>query len=119
MSPHTRFGVLNMIKPYKGQLRKNGKLIHFYDEREWRYLTTNPYNTSNKNGRNSNKKKQCNKELERLDFQGSDIKYIIVSKQEELSDIRGRICDLEKYSEVEKRSLGCKVISAQAIKEDF
>lgn len=114
-----KFGIFNMIKPYEGKVRKNGKDIRFYDEREWRFLPNIPYNTSYRNCRNSNKKERFNKELKPLDFQSLDIKYIIVSNQDEMSRVWDEINKIEKYSSIEKKSLCCKVISAQTIEEDF
>ncbi|MCZ7385732.1 MAG: abortive infection system antitoxin AbiGi family protein [Candidatus Methanoperedens sp.] len=113
------FGIFNMIKPYKGKLRKNGKEIVFYNEREWRFIPTIPYNTLYKNC--LNKKEKFNDVLKRepLDFQSSHIKYIIVSKQDEISRIWDEINKIEKYSLDEKKSLCTKLISAQAINEDF
>lgn len=113
------FGILNMIKPIKGKLRRNGKDICFYDEREWRFLPTIPYNTLYKDCRYSYKRKKFNKKLKPLGFQSSDIKYIIVSQEDELSYIWDEIEKIEKYSSFEKKLLCSKVISAQAIQKDF
>lgn len=112
------FGILNMVKPCKGKLRKNGKDICFYDEREWRFLPDVPFNDLYKNRRKYYKKENFKNEPN-LEFKSSDIKYIIVSQKDEISRIRNEIKQIDKYSPDEKESLCCKLISAKAIEEDF
>lgn len=85
------------IKNYEGDLLRDGKVIHnyrFYDEREWRYTPPidsdkcKPYLTKvdYDKYRSAHPNKQ-NIEGLLLDFTASDIKYIIVKSDSELSDL--------------------------------
>ncbi len=67
------FRIFSMIKPYEGKLRKNGRIIRFYDEREWRFVPY-PWNISEKECRKYHKMKKLNDELPPLDFEPSDIR---------------------------------------------
>lgn len=116
-----KYGIFGMIKPYEGKfrMRKNGKPVHFYDEREWRFLHDPPYNTLYNKWRSKKKREKFYEKLKPLEFQPSDIKYIIVSQEDEKSDIWDKIEKIEKYKPFEKKVLCSKVISAQEIQEDF
>ncbi len=111
-------GIFSMTKPYKGKLRRNGKEIRFYDEREWRFVPNNPKIMSEGIFRNANKRNRYYSSLKPLEFAPKNINYIIINKDDDINLIIRELKQSEKYRD-EIESLLCKVISAKKIEEDF
>lgn len=123
--------IYSMIKPYKGKLWRNGsytKILRFYNEREWRFV---PSEGPFKKGMpqdiflNEAEREIYNKKLwkqEVLRFKPSDIKYLIVSKEEEIIDFIKEIEQIKseyRYNPDEIKLLCSRVISSEQIYEDF
>ncbi len=111
-------GIFSMVKPYKGKLRKNGKEIRFYDEREWRFVPRPPDSISKQIYDNSRKRNMLKTLLPPLEFESASIKCIIVPNYEDISDIMEAARQNKKYGN-ETESLRSKVISSKMIEEDF
>jgi hypothetical protein len=125
------------LNSYKRNSHGNIKEKTFYNEREWRYVldqfkTTDknllPINfrpyfiyLDDENKFNEDKFNQDNKSLEQsyLEFQTSDLKYIIVSKEDQIKNLSSFIEKLDNYDFGEKNVLKSKIISMTQIKEDF
>lgn len=120
--------IFSMIKPYKGKLWRNGdytKTLRFYDEREWRFV---PMKDPFKSGLlkiyydDEKIRERLQRELwkqEVLRFKPSDIKYIIVSSEDEIIPIITKIEQKSKYDANQIKLLCSRVISAEQILEDF
>jgi hypothetical protein len=123
-SLHEMYG---MIKPYKGKMKRNGsytRILRFYDEREWRFVPREPlkYGMPENIFNNEAKREEYNHKIGEkatLRFKPSDIKYIIVSEDEQIIDIISKIEKIKKYSPDEKKLLCSRLISAKQIYEDF
>jgi hypothetical protein len=116
----------SFTKPYQGRLWRRDKYveqIRFYDEREWRFV---PWQDPYKHG--ISKKEFFEPIIEKyqkqlwenivLKFNPSDIKYIIVSREDE---IVGMIEEIEKNmnNSNDKKLLYSKIISTENILDDF
>jgi hypothetical protein len=114
------------------------KITNFYDEREWRYVPQLkrayhpqqlPVNFLLKDSYysdgifNKDKFEEMNLKLEeyKLSFNASDVKYIIVSTEPEITGLADFITNLKEstYTDREKNLLISKIISLTQIKEDF
>ncbi len=125
--------ITGFTKQYSGTVSKNGKEIdnvRFYDEREWRYVPdfiSHPQLFPPPISRNdfANKKNEANKKLETdettLKFTPSDIKYIILSKEEEILPIIEKIEAIksQKFSTDDVELLKTRIISMEQILQDF
>jgi hypothetical protein len=119
------------IKPYEGKLWRNGKYtdkIRFYDEREWRFVPKLPeeilpHRLTKAEYSDPKQKNSANEKLREnsvLKFEPSDIKYIIVQKENEIIDIIKEIERIKrKYDDDKKKLLCSRVISSEQILEDF
>jgi hypothetical protein len=121
--------ILRFMKNYEGPLeRKNRKTIpsyRFANEREWRYVPRAPWkdlpgfvNTSQRNA-------YC-VELtaaaanQRLEFEPSDIRYIVIAKESERPKVIQKLRDIkQKYSKDEVNELASRILSAEQIQTDF
>jgi len=125
--------ILGYSKPYRGYITKLGKPKRrkvFYNEREWRYV---PYlaedpdslwrlkeseflNEETRNSANSSLEKKV-----RLKFEPADIKYILISKEEEILQLIRRIEDAKgsKYSHTDVRILTTKIMTIDKVLEDM
>jgi hypothetical protein len=126
--------LLAFIKPYKGDLWKNGKIVRrdvrFYDEREWRFVPKieedkklflqkpDYLNVENKNQHNNKLKENKNYHLV---FSPKDIRYIIVKKENELLDIIDFITKIKRdnFTDKDVRILLTRIISMQMVVDDF
>jgi hypothetical protein len=117
-------------KQYKGKLWKKEEEsfsdeINFYDEREWRYVPPckelSNYCLKKREFLDKSQRDKINHKLEKmpLKFKASDIKYIIVSSEEEIISIIKEIEEIDGYKSDDKWLLFTKVISAKQIEEDF
>jgi hypothetical protein len=126
---------LKYIKPYEGKGYSNGKEfknIRFYDEREWRYVPPKnllkkieikdsykrEYYESDSKRRLINVKLASHKKLE---FEPSDIKFIIVEKDEEIPNLIDEIREIYRKSATydEIMLLTSRLISLEQIVEDL
>lgn len=121
--------IFSMIKPYKGKLWRNGdytKTIRFYDEREWRFVPMkDPFKSGMRKIIYDNEvlRRKYHKKLWEqgvLRFKPSDIKYIIVSREDEIIPIITKIKQIKsEYDSNQIKLLYSRVISAERILEDF
>lgn len=120
--------LFKFIKPYQGRWHK-GKLIGkkrkdiiYYHEREWRYCPLlSDYKVLLKKTITHNKQKNLfNEELKKdlIQFDPIDIKFIVINKKSEYNDWVSFIGSLDIKDTV-KNTLISKIISIEAIKEDF
>jgi len=109
-------GIFSMTKPYKETLRKNGKEIRFYDEREWRFVPNNPKIMAEETFRNARMRNRYY--VSPLEFDPTNIKYIIIDKDDDRNLIIRELKHNEKYKD-DIESLISKIISAKMIEEDF
>lgn len=120
------------LKEYKGINNKNREEEKiFYDEREWRFIPPiidnsidgNTYRLTGKDCLNDDKKNCLNKTLQKykLEFKATNVKYLIIKNDEELSDLIDHINGLsdERFSKYEKKILMTKIITVDNIKQDF
>jgi hypothetical protein len=126
------FELTNYVKLYEGYVIRNGKKIfkRFYDEKEWRwipkrvkdrkinlnFLMAQEFNTPEK-------REAANAAIfdyDRLSFDPDDIKYIIVSKEEEILPMIKNLEKIkEKYDNDTVQRLTSRIISAEHIRADF
>lgn len=127
--------LMSFVKPLDGTMYKQGKPIekYFYDEREWRFvpylikessdMEGNEYRLDKEEYLDDVRRSHANEELRsrvRLSFEPSDIKYIIVAKDDEIiSTIRAIRKIKEKHSSETVDILSSRIISAKQIEEDF
>jgi hypothetical protein len=125
------------IKPYEGILigRKHGKVINFYDEREWRYVPFADNTLHNKeipedidsmlafdDWNDTNKREIENQKIQtyyKLDFSPNDITHLIVKEEAETLELAQKINSCAKYTYSEKDLLKTKIISMRKIRENF
>ena len=107
--------------------RYSEETVSFYDEREWRFVPMHEdrfeYGLPKKQFLDGTEQSYVNQELGKLSglhFELSDIKYIIVSNDDEIVRI---ITEIEKnmggHSQDDIKLLSSRVISAKHIDEDF
>jgi len=128
--------MMSFTKKYSGIFMRNGKRyrnVCFYDEREWRYLPDHPFlyrqqipSYIRKSAYlDLEKRKEANAKLERpecmLEFSPSDIRYIIVSNNQEILPMVDSIHQIKgsKYSYNDLRLLTTRIISMEQILQDF
>ena len=127
------YGVYCFTKLYEGrrwinkEKRYSEEPVAFYDEREWRFVPMREdrfeFGLFKKEFLDDTEQSYINQELGKLSvlhFEPSDIKYIIVSNDDEIVTI---ITEIEKnmdgYNQTDIKLLSSKVISAKQIDEDF
>jgi hypothetical protein len=122
------YWISSFVKPYDGILSKNGKEVRFYDEREWRYVPKlpdefSPLRLTKAQYSDPNMKSSAIEKLREnsiLKFEPSDIKYIIVQKEDEIIEIIKEIERIKiRYDDNQKKLLCSRVISSDQILEDF
>lgn len=125
--------IMAFTKNYRGTFFRNGKQyrnVCFYDEREWRYVPDLweqqiPSYIRKDVWIDVTKRRDANSKLERpecmLKFGPSDIRYIIVAKQEEILSTVDSIHQIKgnKYSYNDLRLLTTRIISMEQILQDF
>ena len=124
------FELSGFYKPYHGEMWRINKYVdkRFYDEREWRYV---PFindmqihtRLSKDEFLNDIKRASANDIIAKdysLKFKSEEVKYIIVSKDNEMIALFDAIDSMsEQFSEKEKKILKTKIISTEQILEDF
>jgi|LSQX01.2.fsa_nt_gb hypothetical protein len=124
--------IMRHIKLYEGYVSIDDKTTYkrFYDEREWRWvpfltdndcdevlsLTKEEFNTGDKRSKaDFNLSKRS-----KLEFSPEDIKYIIVSSDNEIIELLNKIGSLEsRYNENDTRLICTKIMCSDQIKTDF
>lgn len=120
------------IKPYEGIIKDvdgNNARVRFYDEKEWRYVSSLGvesfrYGLARDGFNQAEVRDEANKHLwdkDQLIFHPSDIKYLIVSHEDEILRLIAKIEAIkgEKYSPDDVKLLSSRVISADQIISDF
>jgi len=124
--------ILRYIKAYRGNFYRNGKLIKknvkYYDERELRYVP-NPaqvaglYYLSEEKYNDPIERNQANSKLEKLKlrFEPSDINYIIIDNEGEISEMVNVLNNIKrpKYMPKTVEILTTKIITCRQILKDF
>ena len=122
--------IIQYVKPYEGRLWKNGtwteKQVRFYDEREWRFIPhvllgkqtlflrrEVLYDTLQKLNNKIKEDVDC-----RLSFEPKDIKFIIVSKENEVLSMIDKV-KRNNFSDEEVQILTTRIISIESINENF
>jgi hypothetical protein len=126
------FDVFSFVKPYEGDLWREGRTIsslRFYNEREWRYVPQLDKDDEYRMGMNPEvflndaKRKQANDRMAksfRIGFEPNDIKYLIVRREEEIVPLIRQVEMIKgRYSYDDVRLLFSRVISAEQIRSDF
>jgi hypothetical protein len=120
------------LKPYEGPLHKKGKTIEnvrFYNEREWRFVADLNgdlfnYLLNEKDYNDIATRKKANEEIQkrsRINFGYSDIKYIIVSRDEEILPLIKKVEEIrgDRYDSDQMKVLNSKIVTADQIIKDF
>jgi hypothetical protein len=126
------YRIMAFLKHYDGKMRRGEEVmdrVNFYEEREWRYipefedsLTSSQLLMLSRQAFDLNKEEN-DKRVDHyyLKFTPKDIKYIIVSSENErlpllqnIQDIKGNI-----YSRDDVKVLMSKVLSMEQVREDF
>lgn len=125
----SRQSVLN-YKPIKGNMMREGKLfedVHFYDEREWRYISKYgpcddgdlfiPQYISNSDSmcENLGIYNEKLREIEKINFSHSDINFIIVNTDEEITKLFG-VIDNMGISNLEKCVFKTKIFKYEDLR---
>ena len=127
------YGIYCFTKPCDGRRwmnrdkRYSEETVTFCDEREWRFVpmceNRFEYGLSKKEILDCTEQSYVNYELEKLSvlhFKPSDIKYIIVSNDDEIVYIITEIEQImDGYNQADIKLLSSKLISAEQIDEDF
>lgn len=124
------FKIQSYIKNYEGPLAKGSRLLddyRFYDEREWRYVPSVEEMKGKSNvipfDSYSQKKDEYNEQINfiRLDFNFDDISYIIVKKEEDISELTRHLRNVysDKCTATNLEILLTKIITVNQIISDF
>lgn len=131
VSPKVRLLVrmLHHVKPYVGDFHRRASLVPnvvFYDEREWRWVPQEAGNwpsLTRDEYADPIKREQGNVavwDLDRLAFEPSDIRYLIVATEAEILPLVRAVAQIKgKYSHDQVQVLCTRVISAEQIRADF
>jgi len=116
-------------KAYEGRKEKEGRfsdeIIRFYDEREWRYVPPiedfHDCCLYKREYLDKSHRRYIQDRLDKmpLNFEASDIKYIIVSSEEKIIHIIDEIEKMDRFDKNDKKLLYSRIISAKQINEDF
>lgn len=122
---------LRYMKPYQGVLRRQGIVkdedYRFSDECEWRYVIPLESNTvallhaADFEIDGVREEAATSLENERLSFVPSDIKYIFIDNELEISEFCDHLRNLKgsRYSHNDVERLMTRIITMSQIKEDF
>lgn len=119
--------ILRYIKPFEGQFTFKTKghkkqNVKFYDEREWRYVPDSTENRIDNFLLANEFEKLKDKSIPkfRLSFNPKDIKYLIVSKDKEISPLIRTIRETKaNYAHKDVELLHSRIITVAQIKNDF
>jgi hypothetical protein len=125
------FHILPFIKPYETTV--DNRVVRFYDEREWRFVPDlslliqkgidNYFFVSEDDFLNDRLRSEINQKLEScpLVFTPDDIKYIIVSNEQERVAIYDHIVHTkrENFTYVSLQKLTTRILTIDQIREDF
>ena len=124
--------VFNFVKPYEGELWREGRIIpnlRFYNEREWRFVCTLPKGERYREGMpkavflDEDKRREANTRIasmSRISFEPNDIKYLIVRREDEIVPLIRQVEAIKgKYGYEDVRLLASRVISTEQIRSDF
>lgn len=114
-------------KPYEGPLKRIGKATipsyRFSDEREWRYAPPATEGINFIYGAKAFDRDVAAESVAhlRLNFEPSDIKYIIINDDSEISDFVRHLDDVKgaNYSKRDVEIVTTRIITAEQIKTDF
>lgn len=128
-SYNSTLNMYRFMKNYEGDLKRRGKKViknfRFADEREWRYVPNSsdllyPFAPKD-NFSNTKKKNLLNAQVShiKLAFQAEDIKYLIIERDEEISDLIMHL-ELAKahYDENTRRRLASIILTSEQIHND-
>ncbi len=104
---------------------KTGKVKHFYDEREWRYVPLQEngfesiFNDDDEFSRNEDE--YYGRLIDPiLVFEPKDIRYVIVDKEEERFDLVQTVRDAKRrFSSEDVETLISRIITAEQIENDL
>lgn len=125
------YWIFCFTKAYEEKLRKekegrfSDEIIRFYDEREWRYVPPikdlHEYTLHKSEFHEEPLRRNIQDRLDKmpLNFEASDIKYLIVSSEEEIIHIIDEIEKMDRFDKNDKKLLYSRIISAKHINEDF
>jgi hypothetical protein len=120
--------LLCFLKPYSAELLRHGKqptTVRFYDEREWRYVPADGWRGLNhEQFSNQRYRDSANEALWPqccLSFEPSDIRYIIVEREQEIPRVIKEIQRIKsrKYDLSDIEVLCSRVVAAHQILADF
>lgn len=127
-APHSLLPYFKIVE--RKHTSKNGNILkdRFYDEREWRYIPTDPKfidftgfdEEEIRNTRLDYENKNIDNDLIKyvLPFEFSDITYIFVQQQDDVDKVIEEIRSL-KINELEQDRLIAKIITSRQIERDF
>ncbi len=110
---------------YSKNLMTTLKNYNFTDEREWRFIPSDlDKRLSFYSSPSESELKSSNTALEkskyRLEFEPSDIRYLILNKEDEIYEFLAKLDEIkEKYDFKTKRVLSSKILTVERIQEDF
>ncbi len=124
------YRIMAFTKPYEGHVNRAGvrSKVRFNDEREWRWVPQDfPDGVQRAidssqfvDGRPPKDESEALHKGCQLHFGPSDIRYIIVQKEDEiLPTVRDILAIKESFSQEEKTLLTTRVLSSEQIREDF
>jgi hypothetical protein len=126
------YDLLSFVKPYEGDLWREGRVIsnlRFYNEREWRFVPQlekgdpTRWGISKDQFLDEEQRRQANNKLakaSRIEFEPNDIKYLIVRREDEIVPLIREVESIKgKYGYDDVRLLASRVISAEQIRSDF
>lgn len=121
------FDLLRYRKKYEGRLIRGTNIkenYRFYDEREWRYVPprSDKYPMAILGKIYRKMKLECNAKLDNifLDFEPSDIRYIVVKSDSEISDFVNVIRKAkENFQHYDVERLTTRIITKEQIDSDF
>lgn len=119
--------IVRYMKNYQSDLTRKGKTIKDYrysDEREWRYVPSYETDCSMLIGSDSFKKikEEVVAKIKplRLEFEPNDIKYIVLSKDEEIDEFLEILGKAKgKYAHSDVKRLNTRIITTAQIMTDF
>ena len=130
-SYHNILNIYRYVKNYDGELIRDGKIVdadyRFADEREWRFVPSldssgiEPF-VAISNIKTKKQKEEYNKKAShiKLSFQPDDIKYLIVEKDKDITELINHL-DYAKsrYNPTIRRRLASRILTIEQIKEDI